>query len=1620
MGCTADRRSHRPFSLVAFSLLLLLAFPVMAYAASFTNQSPLGVVRAKPQVVTVTVFGSVALDTRTAKVTIDGVSQYVLSSTTSSGRWVYTESGPDADGRYTAKWVWVSEPRRQNQVVLNCYPTGAAVADGAHTVVASIKDKAGALSSDSWVYTVQIPPILGAPVPAAGSVVTTTSPAISVPVTDNGTGALTATATVNGAAAAAVVSGGSAQVTSPVLANDATATVAVTVTDSAGGKTTKTWSFFVQIYPDMAGATSDCVACHPVVDGHGPTEDCVSCHDGAPLPIPHPGSASSFHIKADVTACAPCHVSDITVEHARRDTDAGQALTCLTCHTSTDPAVVGAIASGNSACSACHADTSHGSLHDTTVSPSCAGADCHTGTNLVGIHINAGTTLGCESCHASADPDVVDAIETGDKDCTACHDSGGHYAVHDTAVTPTCAGAECHSGTNLTDIHINAQTALTCASCHASADPDVVDAIETGDKDCTACHSPTSPHGDDAATHQASPASEVIDISGISYGVHECSECHGTTNLLPVHSDVCATCHPTPKDSLAGGWSGGCVEGGCHTLTSTAPMHATIDDAHEIPAAIGPQCFTAGCHDAAGVAPFEGKSVAELHSSASTTTPGGTRTSCEICHNESVTPTANCLTAGCHADRSEPHGYDAATHTGTPTPSTFDINSVTYPAIACDSCHALELGVEHTKATSMGNTGCSECHATRVSQLPPPWNRATCAQGDCHTGTSLAPQHADIGIKHLRPTTPAVNACFAAGCHAEGDLAAVHSEATTNVAGQDRESCTVCHADGIPTTNDCTVCHADKIASHYDVATHTGAPTPSTFVIAGVTYPALACDSCHDVELAVEHAKTTSAGSGSGCAECHPARVDQLPPPWDKATCAQGDCHAGASVAPQHGTITSSHARLTTPAVNACFAAGCHTDGDLAAVHSEATTNVAGQDRESCMVCHADGIPATNDCTVCHADKVASHYNATQHTATVTSGNMTILGMDHGTHTCTECHSIELGVEHSLCSTCHPTPAASAKPWNGNCATADCHTVGTSAPMHSDIDTAHVRPAEPAAADNCFDSGCHAGGDCIADIHSSDQDCATCHGAGKTPTADCQTSGCHPDLINAHPGQQAIHTSTGGTDFVTAGMENDDHWLPNGITASCSDCHIMDLVVLHMNYCGACHSPAAPQNVKDAIANNITACTACHPSEHDGGNQAHEDIYVEGCDCHLDPYGDWTQVDCSGCHAPWTPVPNPVTTSDARAYYVNDATIQLFPTDGPYGVNGIKNTYYVLDGAAVATGTQIIIPAPPVGTEVHTLKFWSTDWSGNVEPTNTVTFTVEHDSYWPLTVSDITPGGAYAGNQTFTLTAHDEDSYVAGTWWQLDSTSPGGWTSGTSIPVAAPASGIAARTAYWYSIDGVGNIEPVKSAAFTIAAGKDFAYTGADQTWVVPSGLTTVAVTLNGGSGGDSISSTGTNNVGGKGGRVTAVIPVTAGQTLTIRVGRAGYPCSLFGSAGVGGWPTGGRGSSYGGGGGGSSSIWSGATELAEAGGGGGGGRSTAADGIGGSGGAAGTLPGGYRTPANGTLAGAGGGGGGWNAGAAGTAINRGGTGGTSRIASGTGSLTAGVASGNGSVTIRY
>jgi hypothetical protein len=131
---------------------------------------------------------------------------------------------------------------------------------------------------------------------------------------------------------------------------------------------------------------------------------------------------------------------------------------------------------------------------------------------------------------------------------------------------------------------------------------------------------------------------------------------------------------------------------------------------------------------------------------------------------------------------------------------------------------------------------------------------------------------------------------------------------------------------------------------------------------------------------------------------------------------------------------------------------------------------------------------------------------------------------------------------------------------------------------------------------------------------------------------------------------------------------------------------------------------------------------------------------------------------------------------------------------------------------------------------------------------------------------------------------------------------------------------------------------------------RQFDFTGAPQSFVVPTGVTSLRVDVVGAQG---VGPGAGFSPGGSGGRVQATLPVTPGETLTIMVGGT----RALPSDGSGGFNGGGDGGNGGWGGGGASDIRRGATWLIIAGGGGGAGRGAGgpfgafASGVGGPGG---------------------------------------------------------------------
>lgn len=171
-------------------------------------------------------------------------------------------------------------------------------------------------------------------------------------------------------------------------------------------------------------------------------------------------------------------------------------------------------------------------------------------------------------------------------------------------------------------------------------------------------------------------------------------------------------------------------------------------------------------------------------------------------------------------------------------------------------------------------------------------------------------------------------------------------------------------------------------------------------------------------------------------------------------------------------------------------------------------------------------------------------------------------------------------------------------------------------------------------------------------------------------------------------------------------------------------------------------------------------------------------------------------------------------------------------------------------------------------------------------------------------------------------------------------------------------SGLNYRTTYYWRINSKNETGTTEGYVWSFTTGggsQTFNYTGGQQTWVVPAGITSIQVDARGAQGGNSSGIyTSIICLGGKGGRVQSTLSVTPGETIYIVVAGAG---SSSGSGGYGGAAGGNGGGNGAGGGGGCSWVWastSGNTIYANGGGGAGGNNNTGSN-LGGNGGSTGS-----------------------------------------------------------------
>jgi hypothetical protein len=319
-----------------------------------------------------------------------------------------------------------------------------------------------------------------------------------------------------------------------------------------------------------------------------------------------------------------------------------------------------------------------------------------------------------------------------------------------------------------------------------------------------------------------------------------------------------------------------------------------------------------------------------------------------------------------------------------------------------------------------------------------------------------------------------------------------------------------------------------------------------------------------------------------------------------------------------------------------------------------------------------------------------------------------------------------------------------------------------------------------------------------------------------------------------------------------------------------------------------------------------------------------------------------------------------------------------------------------LNGTGFAAGVTVVVGTTPAPTVTYVGDTLITFVTPALSTGTYVIYVINADGGTTLSV----PGIIYSPAPVWTTasgsilsvlrnTANANTTVVATgdapvTYSLYSGTLPAGMTlSANTGVISGTAPGVSGSTTYNFAIratDGQGQDTDrnfsiaVTTEPVVVAFGMPAVGGGADQTWTVPDGVTSVQFKVWGAGGGGA----GTTEFGGSGGYASGFRTVTPGETFTLRVGGGGYG-SVEGT-GTGN-DAGGFGGGVGGGqdhgGGGGSYVFSGGTAfanvIAAAGGGGGGSIQGGGGHGGGTTGTAGHGPGGVGTGGQGGTQSAGG-----------------------------------------------
>jgi predicted CxxxxCH...CXXCH cytochrome family protein len=416
----------------------------------------------------------------------------------------------------------------------------------------------------------------------------------------------------------------------------------------ADGGASPNWTCSAACHSTATGTTTlwsatslACDACHgnaPATGGGDNTAHtdhitagltCGTCHDvtnGTPTDLTHITDTSGANEGAVLTGRAQALVSEVLIQEASWN---GTNNTCnnTSCHNPSGGAYLADWDTSTSNCALCHADTSGD-----------PGTGSHTAHRTAGAVY--GSNVACSSCHTVP---VANSHRNGIKDVNG--------SAISTWTSPNCS-TWCHSNgiaATGTSPDWGTASATTCGTCHASAPA-------------------TNSHGVHIQSGATGYGSTTDNSTALDYDFG-CGECHGTTlanhlngsKSLDVgtgwNGTTCSTnaCHqdgkggaPVENPNWATGFSAGDRCAKCHLNSPAGGSHS----AHVVGIHYK-KIFSGGV----GLA-TAGNTNTSSHGSSSTSTT----ISCNVCHNSTVTTSANdknslCVT--CHDNLTAPLMGDA-------------------------------------------------------------------------------------------------------------------------------------------------------------------------------------------------------------------------------------------------------------------------------------------------------------------------------------------------------------------------------------------------------------------------------------------------------------------------------------------------------------------------------------------------------------------------------------------------------------------------------------------------------------------------------------------------------------------------------------------------------------------------------------------------------------------------------------------------------------------------------------------------------------------------------------------------------------------------------------------------